>query len=108
MTVSVKACLFVILSFVLFGGILFSAWEEWDLVDGAYFCFISLLTIGYGDLVPGALTTTGDVDTKLVITFLYLVIGMAILAMAFNLLQEKVVLRIERFAREIGLMRQKK
>ena len=47
------SCLLVMLVFVVGGAILFSAWEGWDYVDGSYFCFTSLLTIGFGDFVPG-------------------------------------------------------
>lgn len=27
--------------------------QGWGYVDGSYFCFTSLLTIGFGDFVPG-------------------------------------------------------
>lgn len=42
------------LSYILLGASLFKAWENWDYLDGSYFCFISLSSIGFGDLVPGA------------------------------------------------------
>lgn len=40
--------------YILLGASLFQAWENWDYLDGSYFCFISLSSIGFGDLVPGA------------------------------------------------------
>ena len=40
--------------YILLGASLFKAWENWDYLDGSYFCFISLSSIGFGDLVPGA------------------------------------------------------
>ena len=45
-TVPVTSCLTVMAVYIVFGTILFSTWEGWSYMDGAYFCFISLLTIG--------------------------------------------------------------
>lgn len=42
-----------IYSYILSGAILFGRWEDWNYLDGSYFCFISLSSIGFGDLVPG-------------------------------------------------------
>ena len=39
--------------YILLGTSLFNAWESWSIWDGSYFCFISLSSIGFGDLVPG-------------------------------------------------------
>ncbi|RPA83849.1 hypothetical protein BJ508DRAFT_360184 [Ascobolus immersus RN42] len=43
-----------IISFVAFwsiGAVIFSSTENWTFFEGFYFCFVSLLTIGYGDYV---------------------------------------------------------
>lgn len=45
---------FIILRYILLGAALFANWEKWDLLDGSYFCFISLSSIGFGDIVPGS------------------------------------------------------
>ncbi|XP_026684902.1 outward-rectifier potassium channel TOK1-like, partial [Diaphorina citri] len=39
--------------YICIGAGVFAAWEEWSFLDGAYFCFVTLSTIGFGDLVPG-------------------------------------------------------
>lgn len=46
-------CLFSFFSYILWGALLFGQWESWGYLDGSYFCFISLSSIGFGDLVPG-------------------------------------------------------
>lgn len=41
-------------SYILFGAIIFIRWEDsWKVLTGCYFCFISLSSIGFGDVVPG-------------------------------------------------------
>ncbi|XP_029026294.1 potassium channel subfamily K member 6 [Betta splendens] len=45
----------VVLCFFMVPAAIFSALEvSWSFLDGIYFCFISLCTIGLGDFVPGA------------------------------------------------------
>lgn len=112
-TVSVKSCLLVMLVFVVAGAVLFGVWEGWGYIDGSYFCFTSLLTIGFGDFVPGhTLYKSPDghrdaVDSKLIICAVYLLVGMALLAMCFNLMQEEVFMKIKRFGRHLGLLRER-
>ncbi|CAD7013848.1 unnamed protein product [Ceratitis capitata] len=81
-------------SYILAGAILFSRWEEWDYLDGSYFCFISLSSIGFGDLVPGERVITADkdkVEVSFILCAVYLLLGMALIAMCFNLMQEQVI-----------------
>ena len=52
-TVPITTCLLVLLGYIMLGAALFSVWEGWTILDGAYFCFTSLMTIGFGDFVPG-------------------------------------------------------
>ena len=52
-TVPISLCLLVMVAYIFGGALLFSQWEGWGYLDGSYFCFITLSTIGFGDMVPG-------------------------------------------------------
>ncbi|KAK6051593.1 Ion channel [Cooperia oncophora] len=78
-------------AYLIAGTILFKLWEGWTFLESFYFCYISLTTIGFGDRFPGAsVGNNKDAQEKLVITSVYLLFGMALLAMCFNLAQEEV------------------
>ena len=71
-------------------------------MDGAYFCFISLMTIGFGDFVPGksyiynideGIEET-EANAKLVLGAIYILLGMGIIAMCVNLMQEKIITEV--------------
>ncbi|TMW42469.1 hypothetical protein DOY81_012451, partial [Sarcophaga bullata] len=71
-------------------------------LDGSYFCFISLSSIGFGDLVPGDRVITADkdkVEVSFILCAVYLLLGMALIAMCFNLMQEQVIHNIRAFKR---------
>ena len=42
-----------VFGYILLGATIFSHWEGWTFLEGAYFSFITLTTIGFGDFVPG-------------------------------------------------------
>ena len=53
--VPVMVNLMLIFGYLFLGAVLFSAWEGpegWDLTSSFYFCFVTLTTIGFGDMVP--------------------------------------------------------
>lgn len=73
------------------GAWLFSKYEDWDFLDGSYFCFISLSTIGFGDFVPGDKIYSSKVfELSFIFCAMYLLVGMALIAMCFNLMQVNV------------------
>ncbi|XP_075166445.1 potassium two pore domain channel sandman [Haematobia irritans] len=101
-TVPLTVCVFIMISYILWGAILFARWEEWKILDGSYFCFISLSSIGFGDLVPGDSLITNDKDSvgvSFILCSVYLLLGMALIAMCFNLMQEQVIHNLRSFKR---------
>lgn len=42
----------IILGLMITLGLVIALIEDWPLVDGVYFAFVTGLTVGYGDLVP--------------------------------------------------------
>jgi hypothetical protein len=105
-TVPISLTLFVLSSYILLGGILFKALEEWTVLEGVYFCFITLSTIGLGDYVPG--NSINDTDTqaelKLVGCSFYLLMGLSLIAMCFNLMQEEVTAKFRKLAVRLGII----
>ncbi|XP_071532188.1 uncharacterized protein [Panulirus ornatus] len=106
--VPIPIVLAFVVSYIGIGALLFSWLEGWTLLDAGYFCFITLSTIGFGDFVPGKSLgyDTQEAQIKLVTGSLYLMFGLAVLAMSFNLVQEEVVLKCKAFALWIGLMKE--
>lgn len=105
-TVPISITLFILSSYILLGGVLFKTLENWTTLDGVYFCFITLSTIGLGDYVPG--NSINDTDTqselKLVGCSLYLLMGLSLIAMCFNLMQEEVTAKFRRLAVRLGII----
>ena len=87
-SVPLTVTLSLVASYLFVGALLFGVWSDLDWLAAAYFCFITISTIGFGDIVPGTQTlNTLSGKLQLVGTSVYMVFGMAILSMAFNLIQ---------------------
>ncbi|CAH8508543.1 unnamed protein product [Schistosoma bovis] len=52
-TVPISLSLVIMTTYILIGAIVFSIWQDPDYLKWSYFCFITLSTIGFGDIVPG-------------------------------------------------------
>lgn len=111
--VPVGIVLFLLLAYICVGAAIFSAWENWSFLDAAYFCFIALATIGFGDFVPTSfLTSKPSTESsrseyiQMIACCAYLVFGLILIAMSFSLLQDEVVSRCAQLANSLGLSRQ--
>ncbi|XP_035441060.1 TWiK family of potassium channels protein 7 [Spodoptera frugiperda] len=102
-TVPSTACLWVISFYIVTGTIMFGAWEKWNYLDSTYFCVISLCKIGFGDFVPGAniADSAGGSHLKLVINFIYVLLGMGLVAMCYNLMCEDVRVKVRELREDL-------
>lgn len=91
------ACLWVIGGYIMTGAIMFAEWESWSYLDSTYFCVTSLCKIGLGDFVPGAniLASKSGNNTKLVINFVYMLVGLGLVAMCYNLMREEIKIKVK-------------
>ncbi|CAD7012282.1 unnamed protein product [Ceratitis capitata] len=74
---------FLLISYILIGALFYSMWEEWSYFEAFYFVFISMSTIGFGDLVPKH-------PVFMMCSILYLVFGLALTSMFINVVQIKL------------------
>ncbi|XP_037092491.1 TWiK family of potassium channels protein 7-like [Pollicipes pollicipes] len=107
-TVPISMCLIIMAVYICGGAMFFARLEGWDFLTSCYFCFISLSTIGFGDYVPGdsIRSDSGRVEAGFVLTSMYLMLGMAIIAMCFNLMQEEVIQKVRSCAKCLGCLRE--
>lgn len=69
------------------GAAAFSRYEGWSYFDSVYYCFITLTTIGFGDMV--ALQKDSALETKpeyVAFALIFILFGLAIVAASLNLL----------------------
>jgi len=96
------------LGYIALGALVFKLSEDWELLVCLYFCFITLSTIGFGDFVPGTTSRkTGDENggnEMTVLCALYLVFGLALIAMCFDLIQEEAKNKFRRLGRRLGIL----
>jgi len=95
----------VVAAFIFLGSVLFGIWEGWPPLEAAYYCFVTISTIGFGDIVPGS-TSFDDSgqEMKMIGAAVYILVGLALLSMAFNLIQEVMTEKWIRFGRKMGLV----
>lgn len=109
-SVPMSVCLIVMSLYIIFGALLFGLWEDWSFPDAAYFCFITLTTIGFGDYVPGVDQYDkygGNAGTpnslNLVICAMYVLLGLAFIGMCIELMQADVIRKIKWLAVMLGV-----
>ena len=105
-TVPISITLCLMITYLFMGGVLFKTLEGWTLLDGFYFCFITLMTIGLGDFVPGnSLKGSGNEGQYvLVVLALWLLLGLSLVVMSINLMQEEIFAKVKKLGVRLGLI----
>ncbi|XP_066933336.1 potassium channel subfamily K member 13-like [Clytia hemisphaerica] len=74
----------LVLVMLLLGGSVFSVAEgSWSFLDAFYFCFVSLTTVGFGDMIPGeSRDNQGHVEELFIelTCLIYYVVGLSIMS----------------------------
>lgn len=89
--VPIVLSLLLIVLYIALGTFVFHTTEKWTFVDGCYFSFSSLATIGFGNLKPGLYASTLSAkaeDIAVGVCCIYILVGIVVVAMCFNLIQE--------------------
>ena len=103
-TVPLTITMIVIGGYIFGGAVLFGLWEGWDWLQSAYFCFITLSTIGFGDVVPGTDFENPQAQAQLMLGSVYVLFGMAILSMCFSLMQDEILSKARWLGQKIGIL----
>lgn len=89
-------CLIIMFIYICLGTFALYKLENWSILDGFYFCFMSLTTIGFGDMVPGSDPFLQyESNTTIWFCSIYIMSGMALTAMCFNVVHDEIVHRLK-------------
>lgn len=91
----ISVALFILISYIFIGALIYCAWEGWNFFASFYFVFISMSTIGFGDYVPRN-------PICMIVSIVYLVFGLALMTMCINVVQEKLSNTFKRASAKLG------
>lgn len=80
----------ILICYVTAGAALFNRIQNWGVLESLYFCFTALGTIGFGDLMPKGHIAQYAASA-------YILVGMAVVAMCFSLIQSELTMWLRRF-----------
>lgn len=104
--IPVIVCLIIVLCYICGGALLFQEFESWKFTESAYFCFITLTTIGFGDITPAKIKVKNQEQlVNRAYSAVYLLFGMSLMAMSFNVIKESVKNAVRSLGKKIGLVK---
>lgn len=93
-SIPVTLVLLILVGYTALGALILSSQENWEFFDGFYFSFITMTTVGFGDLVP-------EKEAYILLDLLYIVVGLAITTMCIDLVGIQYIRKIHYFGRAI-------
>ncbi|KRY78757.1 TWiK family of potassium channels protein 7 [Trichinella pseudospiralis] len=84
----------VFLSYTALGSLLLHHVEKWDIVDAFYFTFVTMTTVGFGDLIP-------EQRSCYLLILLYILVGLALTTTLIDLVGVKYIIKVHYFGRAI-------
>uniref|UniRef100_A0A914V582 Potassium channel domain-containing protein n=1 Tax=Plectus sambesii TaxID=2011161 RepID=A0A914V582_9BILA len=96
LSVPLKSATCIFLLYPPLAAAFLSWWEQWSYGDSLYFCFISVLTIGFGDMKPSN-------DKFFIVTILFVVMGLVITTMCLDLVAGFYIDKVHFFGRHYSL-----
>ncbi|KAL3086119.1 hypothetical protein niasHS_009689 [Heterodera schachtii] len=85
----------ILLGYMSIGAVLLAKWERWPLFDGFYYSFITMTTVGFGDIVPAK-------HEFFLFDLFYIIVGLAITTMCIDLVGIEYIEKIHYFGRAIS------
>jgi len=80
-------------AFLSIGSIIFTFWEDWTFFEAFYFCFITMTTIGFGDIVPDfRFNEARQIPEKtayMLICMIYILVGLAFTSTIIELVRRQ-------------------
>lgn len=89
-TIPASLLLIILIGYMALGALLLSYLEGWNYFNAFYFSFITLTTVGFGDIVP-------ENQTYFLMNMLYIVFGLAITTMCIDLIGARYIEKIHYF-----------